>query len=215
MPSDVVDAIYRALLGSNGEELQKQLLDNEPRIPCSFITSDKTINLTFGDSSTYTTVAVPIADLISPIDRLDLPPDYDTSLFKAEDGTELCPFGLISVSPSTSDQSLFAFGLNAMWSMYLSWDVERKQIGIAQARKDITEEDIVEYGKDGIAGANTAAPTISGAGIPLQTETGGGSSATATPQASDKPSGSGRVEVGSLWVMQLLVVAVALMEFVV
>lgn len=138
-------------------------------VPCSLMNSPATFNFGFGNSK-GPTIQVQISEFVIPYQTLD-----DGSVPMDQDGNEICQWGINGAGDSPN-----LFGDTFLRSAYVVYDLQNKNIGIAQTVFNSSDTDIKEISSS-IPGASSTATgavvTQTASGRPFRTGT---SEATAT-----------------------------------
>jgi len=115
-----------------------------PYVPCAERRVDSTLEFGFGGAS-GPRISVPQSALIYPFGA-----PSNIGPVTASDGTPLCYLGVIGVNGT-----MFLLGDTFQRSAYLVYDVDNRQVAMAQARYDVDEENVVEIA------AGTGLPGVS------------------------------------------------------
>ncbi|MCJ1282972.1 hypothetical protein MMC26_002299 [Xylographa opegraphella] len=144
-------------------------------VPCSLSNTDATFNFTFGGPG-GPTIGVGINEFVVPIVTLD------GSVPTLQDGSPACNFG---INPAGASPNLF--GDTFLRSAYVVYDLENKQIGLANTNFNATGSSVTEFTNSVIPGASAAPTTLVVAqtfsGIPLATQTQAGGTGMVTAAA--------------------------------
>lgn len=137
LPAHLIEDVYAAL------NVELPWDSTTPVVNCSLANSDKTVDFFFSPAK----ISVPLTELVFPIkfllgEDLGLPDDYP-----------LCGFGIALSSPHRG-----ILGDNFLRSAYIVYDLDNKEISLAQARFNSTKTHVVEIGrgKGSVPGASPA-----------------------------------------------------------
>ncbi|KAF2149132.1 acid protease [Myriangium duriaei CBS 260.36] len=125
LPEDLATAVYQGL----GVSLDAE---NGPVLPCGVDTSDATFTFMFGSDS-----GVPIEVNLGQF-VLPFPNGFKAPSIK---GQPACMFGIRSISSVPDGDSTFLFGDSFLRSVYVVYDLDNNQIGLAPTKFDVTEND--------------------------------------------------------------------------
>lgn len=160
-------------------------------VPCSLMNSPATFNFGFGNSK-GPSIQVQISEFVIPYPPLD-----DGSIPTDNDGNEICQWGILG-----ADDSPNLFGDTFLRSAYVVYDIQNKNIGIAQTVFNTSDSDVKEISGSSIPGASSTATgavvTQTASGRPFRTATSeasatgdiGGNGASATFDLSGTKTGS-------------------------
>ncbi|KAL8698443.1 MAG: hypothetical protein Q9201_006568 [Fulgogasparrea decipioides] len=116
-----------------------------PLVACSLANADAQFVYQFGGTS-GPKISVPVADLISP--------HIEDRRFK--DGTDACTLGVLG-----ADIDFLLLGDTFLRSAYVVYDLESKQIALAQAKLNVSTSNVQEITGDTIPGVQTVVPSLS------------------------------------------------------
>ncbi|KAL9577152.1 MAG: hypothetical protein Q9212_006552 [Teloschistes hypoglaucus] len=116
----------------------------EPLVACSLNNADAHLVYQFGGTS-GPKITIPVADLIDPhIEGL-----------RFKDGSDACTLGIVG-----ADIDFLLLGDTFLRSAYVVYDLESKQIALAQAKLNVTTSNVQEITGDSIPGVQTVAPSL-------------------------------------------------------
>ncbi|KAL8751104.1 MAG: hypothetical protein Q9184_006176 [Pyrenodesmia sp. 2 TL-2023] len=124
----------------------------QPLVSCALATSDAEFVYQFGGSS-GPRISVPVTDLIEP--------HIEGLVF--EDGSDACLLGV-----EGAEIDFLLLGDTFLRSAYVVYDLESRQIAMAQARLNVTTSNVEEITGDSIPSVQTVVPSL---GIPEPTST--------------------------------------------
>jgi hypothetical protein len=147
-------------------------------IDCGLLTSDLTITFGFGTGSTTATIVVPVTEMI--LDMLQGLERYFPDDLPFDD---VCLFGIQSADSFGTLATTALLGDTFLRSAYVVYDLDHKEIGMAQSNLNSTETKITE-----LSSAGSVLPAATGAAT-QQT--------TASPTQSTSPTGTSSSSRGS------------------
>lgn len=155
LPNDLADAIAKGVGASSHPTLG--LL-----VPCSLQNSGAVISFTFGGPG-GPEIKVGIAEFVTDLVFEGPPPTFP-------DKEPACGWGIFQAGSANSP---ILFGDTFMRSAYVVYNLENKQIGIAQTNFNATKSNVVEISGSNIPGASSTATGVAAqqtyTGYPLQT----------------------------------------------
>lgn len=178
--SIIPNDIYNALVEFFNAQLDQ---DNDAVVRCSDLDGTGTLDFTFGGAD-GPVVKVPFSEFALPA----INSNGQQATFN--DGSLACFLGLEGTGTDPAEQQPVILGDTFLRSAYVVYDLDNKQISIAQTVFNATDSNIVE-----ITSSNPIASVVSGVSV-TQTATGnpnefGGHTATAVPTGSSSSTGSG------------------------
>ncbi|KAL8730337.1 MAG: hypothetical protein Q9166_004102 [cf. Caloplaca sp. 2 TL-2023] len=121
-----------------------------PLVACSLANADAEFVYQFGGSS-GPKISIPVADLINPHIEFS-----DGSGLQFRDGSDACILGV-----QGADVDFLLLGDTFLRSAYVVYDLESKQIALAQAKLNVTTTNVQEITGDSIPGVQTVVSSIS------------------------------------------------------
>lgn len=118
----------------------------QPLVSCNLAKSDAHFVYQFGGSS-GPKISIPVADLIEP--HIENPP------LRFKDGSDACLLGVQGWA-----QDFLLLGDTFLRSAYVVYDLETKQIALAQAKLNVTSSNVQEITGDSIPGVETVVPSL-------------------------------------------------------
>lgn len=116
----------------------------EPLVSCSLANADAQFVYQFGGTS-GPKITIPVADLVDPhIEGLQF-----------KDGSDACTLGV-----EGADIDFLLLGDTFLRSAYVVYDLESKQIALAQSKLNVTTSNIQEITGDSIPGVQTVVPSL-------------------------------------------------------
>lgn len=136
LPSDTFDAL--------ASYFNVTLFEGSYIVPCSLQEQNGSLWFQFG-ATDGNWVQVPLSELALPL--------FHSNLTYSADDSPACGFGLY---PNNMSQGMNFFGATFLRSAYVLYDLENMQIGIANAKWNITESNILEVSANGDVASATS-----------------------------------------------------------
>lgn len=131
-------------------------------VPCSF-DQEGSIGFQFGNLEDGPVIKVPFSEFIYPFPDWTHP-GSDGPTFEDDEKTAACGFGL---TPNVIDgvEDMIIFGQAFLRSAYIAFDQDDMYVGLASARWNATESNIVEITGDGLGSVVSAASVSATASV--------------------------------------------------
>jgi len=186
-PNDIAQNIYDGLGITNDP-------DAGPYVPCNVDTSNMKFSFTFG-SETGKAIDVDLSQFVIPYNAAAGLPKIN--------GEHACTFGIFQSGSVADGAGDILFGDTFLRSVYVVYDIDNNQIGLAQTKFDVTDSSVKEIGSAASQTVNTipGASTVTNPASLSQANSAGlepTDDPFASGFASDFASGFASTTVGSL-----------------
>lgn len=121
-------------------------------VPFSY-DQEESLGFQFGNLEDGAVIKVSFSELISPIPGW-LQPEVRHYTFEDEDNTAVCLFGLSPILVDGAENRMM-LGLAFLRSAYIAFDHDEMTVGLASARWNATESNIVKITEEGLGSAVT------------------------------------------------------------
>ncbi|KAI9717114.1 MAG: hypothetical protein M1828_007447 [Chrysothrix sp. TS-e1954] len=142
--------------------------------PCYLRTSDATLDFAFGGSG-GPTIKVPVSEFL-----LDLGSDQFGNAIEFDNGDQACQFGMQSNGANDGELSPIIFGDTFLRSAYVVYDLDNKQISLAQSNFNSDSSNVKEIAAGSSSNVPGVATTISGPSLTAAVTGPAGQKATET-----------------------------------
>ncbi|KAK9780226.1 putative Aspartic peptidase domain-containing protein [Seiridium cardinale] len=167
LPTDAYSAFINSLGGA---------IDSSGYVDCDFGQSSS-LNFVFGNSTVNTEIKVSLFDLAVPYMNTDGEYKEDS------DGNRVCMLGV----DESSKSSKHSIGDTFLRSAYVVFDLDHREVSMAQLKHDASGSEVVALGADGQITQTSATSTATSTGTAVVSSTGGASTTESTGAAQTSP----------------------------